>query len=519
MAAPPVTPDVSHSAVQPLDGLCLDVSGPPGPGDGIVIRHLRLLGATDSTGTTGDSTSPTGPISSTDSTDSTGYPGYPGSTASQPALKTFRLSPPGPHPRTATARTSWGTIGVDEATVQAVTGVMAVHRRRDGTPHGLGADFTAAATGVLTVQALLAGYLARVRGAPATDATVTAERAALLAISPYLAAAGADTPETSSSTLSPGGLPFASADEGLFEPEGTGPQDDLPPWTLTPLTPPDSEPPATYAAYARLSAARMGAPAPLAGLTVLEAGHGVQVSLAAHLLGLLGAEVVRVEPPGGDPLRGAPPTCTGVSARWLALNRGKTAVEIDVGSAPDRNRLRAMAAEADVFLHDWVPGSAAALGLGHADLAAVNSALVHARTPHAPMAPPLDILGGLLGAEAVLAGLLLRHRTGTGVRVAPSPRAAADLIATATRARAPSGFRQPLRTADGWIALPDDETGAAPPPGDLVNLPTETALWQLYERGLSAVPVVTDLAGLLATPHIRRDPHGAPIVPAPWVFV
>src|SRR5690606_8959304 len=76
--------------------------------------------------------------------------------------------------------------------------------------------------------------------------------------------------------------------------------------------------------------------APLAGQTVLEAGRRIQAPPTAHLLGLLGAEVVRIEPPGGDPLRGMPPTCSGVPARWLALHPGRKAVEADIELAAER---------------------------------------------------------------------------------------------------------------------------------------------------------------------------------------
>lgn len=139
------------------------------------------------------------------------------------------------------------------------------------------------------------------------------------------------------------------------------------PWTLAPHE-------AAYTAGSAPSGL------PLAGLTVLEAGRRIQAPLAAHLLGLLGADVVRIEPPGGDPLRGMPPACSGISARWLALNRGKQAVEIDIKAEDDRRRLREMAAGADVFLHNWAPGKAAELGLDHDQLAAASPALVYAYT-------------------------------------------------------------------------------------------------------------------------------------------
>lgn len=326
---------------------------------------------------------------------------------------------------------------------------------------------------------------------------------------------------------------------------------------------------------------------PLAGLTVLEAGRRIQAPLAAHLLGLLGADVIRIEPPGGDPLRGMPPACSGVSARWLALNRGKRAVEIDIKAAADRRRLREMAAEADVFLHNWAPGKAAELGLDAEDFAAVNPALVHAYTsgwadrltdapmgtdfmvqartgvgeavrPHGEPAAPslmtlLDVLGGLLGAEAVLAGLLLRERGGHGghgghggqgghgghglrdghgvhgVRVDSSLLGAADTLTAPALRRAargadprrPAGFRHPLPTADGWVA-PGDACAGAAAAYDLRELPTEEAVRQLRAHGLTATAVTTDLSDLHHDPRfagsISRDAHGAPAVPDPWSF-
>ncbi|MGW1401231.1 CoA transferase [Streptomyces sp. NPDC002405] len=576
----PATPATAHSTARPLDGLSLDASGPPGPADGLVAEHLRLLGA-EGDGHTGGRIRLSGP----------GFSGI-------------------------TAHTRWGDEVVDEATVQAATGIMAVHGRRDGTPRGLAVDYAATATGVLAVQALLAGLLAQARGGQVTGAEVTAERAGLLAVSQYLAAAGAE--EGEAAEVAPGGPPFTSADGVFFELETLDPgawaafwraldapgdairrgwrpfqfryatacapfpqslhdsaraaaweliqeaacssgaevcplrslaeraaeYDGAPPWELSPQD-------ASYSGRSRGQA-----DAPLAGLTVLEAGRRIQAPLTAHLLGLLGAEVVRIEPPGGDPLRGMPPACSGVSARWLALNRGKKAVEVDIKSPADRKRLRAMAAEADVFLHNWAPGKAAELGLDNEHLSAANPTLVYAytsgwagRLPGAPMGtdfmvqartgvseaarpadePPapslmtlLDVLGGLIGAEAVLAGLLLRQRTGAGVRVDSSLLGAADVLTSAARARAaqgldprrPAGFRRPLPTTDGWIALPDRPAI----PCDVHDLPTARALERLRGCGLPAVPVVTDLADLLSSGSISLDAHGAPAVSAPWRF-
>ncbi|WP_439657231.1 CoA transferase [Lentzea sp. HUAS TT2] len=263
---------------------------------------------------------------------------------------------------------------------------------------------------------------------------------------------------------------------------------------------------------------------PLSGLVVLEAGRRVQAPLAAHLLGLLGATVIRVEPPGGDPLRGMPPMCGNASARWLALNRGKSAVEIDIKDPADRDRLRELVRTADVFLHNWAPGTAERLGLGAHDLAAVNPALVFVHTsgwanrlPGAPMGtdfmaqartglgallrpadePPapslmtlLDVLGGLLGACTTVAALLQRERTGRAVRAESSLLAAAELLQMNANGRPAKGFRRPLLGDGGWVH--------------------------------DGVPVTDDLASISTDPRfagvVALDSDRCPEVLTPWRF-
>ncbi|MFD9301782.1 CoA transferase [Streptomyces sp. NPDC060048] len=614
MASPVVT-----RTARPLDGLHFTASGPAAL-TGPVAGHLKLLGAAAGTGPAAPGHDRAGRITLGGGADTACA-----EEATATATATIAWSA-APH----TADTPSGTGVTDEATAQAATGIMAVHGRRDGAPHGLGIDYALTATAVLTTQGLLAGLLARARGGSPAGVDTYVDRAGLLVVSQYLAAAGAD--EGEAAELAAGGPPFTAADGTLFELETLDPgawaafwralqapadavragwrpfqfryatacapipdalhavtrghgwqrirdaaaasgaevcrlrslaeraaeHDGAAPWSLAP-----------YGCGPRHPDTAPAAPrpdAPLAGLTVLEAGRRIQAPLAAHLLGLLGAEIVRIEPPGGDPLRGMPPACSGVSARWLALNRGKRAVEIDIKSPRDRLRLRELAAGADVFLHNWAPGKAAELSLDHDDLAAVNPALVYAytggwgtgRIADAPMgtdfmvqartgvgeaarpggevpAPSLmtllDVLGGLLGTEAVLAGLLLRESTGRGVRVDSSLLGAADVLTLPALRRArrgedprrAAGFRTPLKTADGWIAPADADAGAcAGAAVGLAGLSTEDALLALRGRGLSATAVTTDLADLHDDPRfagsISRDAHGAPAVPDPWSF-
>lgn len=206
-----------------------------------------------------------------------------------------------------------------------------------------------------------------------------------------------------------------------------------------------------------------GSALPLGGLTVIESCRRIQGPLAGHLLALLGAEVIRVELPGGDPLRGMPPCVDGVSVRFDALNRHKQVRELDIKSQAGREELYERVRDVDVFLHNWAPGKAAELGLDSADLARINPALVYAyaggwghdrpgeplpgtdfmvqawsgvgeqigqasNTPGGSLFTVLDVLGGVVAAQGVSAALLHRTLSGLGARVDSSLLGAANLL-------------------------------------------------------------------------------------------
>src|ERR1700712_2279184 len=98
----------------------------------------------------------------------------------------------------------------------------------------------------------------------------------------------------------------------------------------------------------------------LAGLRVLDLAAGIAGGSAALHLSEAGAEVIKVEPPGGRPGRDLPP--------WSVLNRGKASVVVDLSMAEGRARLQALLADADVLIHDFTPTEAAARGLADAAL-------------------------------------------------------------------------------------------------------------------------------------------------------
>jgi len=221
--------------------------------------------------------------------------------------------------------------------------------------------------------------------------------------------------------------------------------------------------------------------APLTGLRVLELGQLIAGPACATLLGWLGADVVKVEPPAGDPLRSwrCPPGATGEWFRSVA--RGKRLVAADLHDPAGRARVAALAARADVLVENFRPGRMEAWGLGPEALWPANPGLVYCRVsghgqrgPRAgwpgfaavaealgglraltghPGGPTLrtnlslaDSVAGMQATIGVLAALIARGRTGRGqvvdvslVDTVASLLEAAPAEAAAGRPRGPAG--------------------------------------------------------------------------------
>ncbi|MDQ3679591.1 MAG: CoA transferase [Actinomycetota bacterium] len=249
-------------------------------------------------------------------------------------------------------------------------------------------------------------------------------------------------------------------------------------------------------------AAEAAAQLPLEGLRVVEATNRVQGPLAGLLMMMLGAEVVLVEPPGGDPSRSGLPQVGDTGAFFLCFNRGKQTVELDLNRPSGRSDLKELAAGADVFLHNWRPGKSTEWGLAAEDLAGHNPRLVYASASgwgglpgpsrlvgtdfmvqayagvgngiHPEDEPPFpsrlliaDYIGGLLACEGILAGLDRRERTGVGCQVSTSLLGAAMTVQApvlealaASRENGRRGGRpvwsvldRPVQTADASMAV------------------------------------------------------------------
>ena len=154
----------------------------------------------------------------------------------------------------------------------------------------------------------------------------------------------------------------------------------------------------------------MPAPAALEGLRVLDLTHST-FNYAGKLLAGFGAQVVKIEPPGGDPIRHQPPFQADqpnpeTSGRHLHMNTGKMSVVLDLDTPEGVARLKALVPEFDILIESRGPGYMAAHGLGYDDLKALRPDLIMTSISHFGQTGPY---AGYVGAEIVadaLAGYL-----------------------------------------------------------------------------------------------------------------
>src|SRR3970282_2811064 len=118
-------------------------------------------------------------------------------------------------------------------------------------------------------------------------------------------------------------------------------------------------------------------PQPLEGLRVLEIGNFVSAPYCGKLFSGYGADVIKIEPPGGDVARTHGPFKDGVpnpetSALFLYLNTGKRSVELPLNEPAGRDAFLRLVETADVVMENFRPADLRALGLTYDDLSAVN---------------------------------------------------------------------------------------------------------------------------------------------------
>lgn len=118
---------------------------------------------------------------------------------------------------------------------------------------------------------------------------------------------------------------------------------------------------------------------PLQGLKIVELGHYIAAPFCTRLLADLGAEVIKVEPPEGDPFRGWGAQKEGHSVWFSVHGRNKLSITLDLKSEEGRRRVKALCARADAMVENFRPGYLERIGLGPAVLQAENPGLVIAR--------------------------------------------------------------------------------------------------------------------------------------------
>jgi len=241
----------------------------------------------------------------------------------------------------------------------------------------------------------------------------------------------------------------------------------------------------------------------LDGIRVLELGQVMAGPFCALQLCDMGANVIKVEPPDGDPTRQMGARAGTDSTCFTAMNRGKRGIVLDLKSASGRDALVRLATRADIIIENFRPGVMHALGLDYAALSAVNERLIYASIsgygqtgpdrakggfdlvaqgasglmsvtgepggPPVKVGVPLTDLGaGLFALAAILAALHHRGRSGRGQYIdtslleaglALSAWEAAEFFASGV-APEPMGSAhrflapyQAIRCADGYMTI------------------------------------------------------------------
>jgi crotonobetainyl-CoA:carnitine CoA-transferase CaiB-like acyl-CoA transferase len=246
-------------------------------------------------------------------------------------------------------------------------------------------------------------------------------------------------------------------------------------------------------------------PGPLAGVKVLELAQIMAGPTCGMMLADLGADVIKVERiPGGDDTRAMNrPSVNGESAAFMAMNRNKRGIALNLKLSPAQEALKRMVKRADVVTENYRKGTMEKLGLGYEALSKINPALIYCsisgygrtgpyadkggydliaqgmsglmaitgeagRAPAKVGSPVCDINAGLLGALGVVAAYVHRLKTGEGQLVdtslfeagiqqtywqsamyfatgaAPGPTGSAHIL---------SAPYQAFRAADGWLTI------------------------------------------------------------------
>jgi len=162
----------------------------------------------------------------------------------------------------------------------------------------------------------------------------------------------------------------------------------------------------------------MSSSLPLAGRRVIELGTMLAAPFASHILSQLGAEVIKVEPPRGDPTRAL--VRGGPSGTFIAYSHGKKSICIDLAHPDGHAALCKLLESADALVHNLAPKAARKLRLTRADCEAVNPALIYCHIRGYAEGPQQDDLASNPVAEAATGVMEANRINGRPSRLGPS---------------------------------------------------------------------------------------------------
>ncbi len=262
---------------------------------------------------------------------------------------------------------------------------------------------------------------------------------------------------------------------------------------------------------------------PLEGVRVIEFTHMVMGPTCGMILADLGAEVIKIEPPGGDKTRNLPGLGIGF---FRTFNRNKKSVVLDIQAPGGHAKTLALIAQCDVLVENFRPGMMAKLGLGYETLAKKSPRLIYASHkgflpgPYENR-PALDEVVQMMGGLSYMTGPRGRPlRAGTSVNDIMGGMFGAIGILAALREREKTGRGQEIQSAlyENCVFLAAQHmqqfqmTGVPPPP-----MPERVSAWSVYDVFTLAdgeqlfVAAVNDkqfatLCKLLERPDILGDP-------------
>lgn len=278
---------------------------------------------------------------------------------------------------------------------------------------------------------------------------------------------------------------------------------------------------------------------PLEGIRVIEFGQFTTAPLCARHLATLGAEVIKIEPKGGDTSRDWDPRRDGLGYYFMFSNADKHSIAIDMRSKEGWNIVRDLIASADVIVQNMKPGSLDRLGFGWKDVQKFNPKMVCVaisgfgddsayqgrpavdtivqggsgimdltRDDGVPLSTGIsysDITGGQTAMLAVVAGLELRERTGKGMSYDVSMQDVTSWVTETTwnippTKRGPKGVA--VECSDGyvWMENPADADGI-----DTKSKTRAAMFGGLAPKGIKLAPVLNVTEAVTHPQTLARD--------------